>query len=71
MIALLVYLVFLFFLGIGAAVVSYHILRYRDADDASGIILAAYFIVSIGILVGTALLLDYQTLFTPINTIFP
>ena len=62
-IVLIIYLFALFFLGLGNAVVTYHILRYRDPDDASGAVLFVYFIIVFIIVIGTALLVNWQTIF--------
>ncbi len=64
LIAVLLYLVSLFFLGIGNAVVIYHILRYRDADDNSGIVLIIYLILVVLVMIGTAVLVDWGQLFS-------
>lgn len=63
MLALLIYLIALFFLGVGNAVITYHILRYRDPGDLSGTVLAVYYGFVIAILVSTALLVDWSVVF--------
>ncbi len=60
MIALTLYLIALFFLGLGNAAIVYHILRYRDSDDASGTILFVYCVLVFVILTGTALFFHWQ-----------
>lgn len=62
-IALILYVVALFLLGIGNAVVTYHILRYRDADDISGVVLVVYYVLTVIVLLGTALLIDWNQIF--------
>lgn len=71
MIILVIYLFFLFLFGLGTAVVTYHILRYRDSDDISGIVLAVYYILVFIVVIATALFVDWQRLFaiTP-NLVF-
>lgn len=64
MIALLAYVVVLFLLGLGNAVVTYHILRYRDDHDIAGIVLAIYYLLALVILVATAFLIDFNQLLT-------
>lgn len=64
MIAVLLYIVALFFIGIGNAVATYHILRYRDPDDLSGIILILYYALVLAILIGTAISVDWMELFS-------
>lgn len=61
--ALVIYVIALFFLGIGNAIVIYHILRYRDPDDASGLVLIVYLILAFVIIVGTALFLRWTDIF--------
>lgn len=56
------YLFALFLLGLGNAVVVYHILRYRDPDDASGFVLLFYGILVVIVLASTALLISWQEL---------
>lgn len=63
MTAVALYLAALFFIGLGNAVATYHILRYRDPDDLSAVVLVAYFIVVFIILVLTAFLVDWSELF--------
>lgn len=63
MIALVLFIVALFFLGIGNAVVTYHILRYRDPDDISGVVLVVYYLIVSIILIGTAFLINWSDLF--------
>jgi hypothetical protein len=63
-IALILYIVALFFLGIGNAVITYHILRYRDPDDISGIVLVVYYILTVIVLLGTAFLIDWNQIFS-------
>lgn len=58
------YLLFLLIFGIGTSVVTYHILKYRDQGDISGVVLAIYFILATIIIVGTAILVDWPTLFS-------
>lgn len=62
-IALALYIIALFFIGIGNAVTIYHILRYRDADDISGIVLVIYLALAMVIVVGTAILIDWRSIF--------
>ncbi len=62
MIAILLYLAALFLLGVGNAVIAYHILRYRDPDDISLTVLIFYFAVIVLILLGTLLFVDWQEL---------
>lgn len=62
MIALLIYIAVLFLLGLGNAVVTYHILRYRDPNDISLVVLIIYYILAAVILVGTAFLIDLNEL---------
>jgi hypothetical protein len=69
MIILAIYTFFLFLFGLGTAVVTYHILRYRDPDDISGIVLGIYYVLVIVIVVGTALMIDWQRLFTVAPTL--
>lgn len=63
MIALALYITALFFIGIGSAVASYHILRYRDPDDISAAILVIYYALTGLILIATAFLINWQELF--------
>ena len=63
-IALIIYIVALFFLGIGNAVITYHILRYRDDDDISGVVLVIYYILTVVVLLGTAFLIDWNQIFS-------
>ena len=63
MTAIILYIIALFFLGIGSAVVTYHMLRYRDPDDATGFVLVTYYALVLAILIATVLLLDYNSLF--------
>lgn len=63
LIALALYVFALFLLGIGNAVITYHILRYRDSGDISGVILIIYYVLTISVLLGTAFLLDWSELF--------
>lgn len=63
MTAVALYLAALFFIGLGNAVATYHILRYRDPDDLSAVVLVAYFILVFIILVLTAFLVDWTELF--------
>jgi len=62
MIALLIYVAVLFLLGLGNAIVTYHILRYRDDHDIAGIVLAIYYLLAFVILVSTAFLVDFNEL---------
>jgi hypothetical protein len=68
MILILVYTVALFFLGLGNAVITYHILRYRDAGDASGVVLTVYYVLVFTVLFLTAISLDWTNL-TTISTL--
>ena len=61
--ALAVYIFVLFLLGLGNAIVIYHILHYRDPDDASGFVLGVYIIIVLAVLVTTTLLLNWNTIF--------
>lgn len=63
MIAIFIYLIALFFLGIGNAVATYHILRYRDPNDASLMVLSAYYIFIAIVLIITAFSVDWTALF--------
>lgn len=63
MIPLLLYIIALFFIGLGNALATYHILRYRDPDDLSGVILVVYYIVVILVLVGTAFFINWSEVF--------
>lgn len=63
MIALAIYIVALFFLGLGNAVATYHILRYRDSGDLSGIVLAVYYGLVFLVIILTAVSLDWVELF--------
>lgn len=70
MILFIAYSFFLLLFGLGTAVVTYHILRYRDRDDISGVVLAIYYFVVFAIVIGTAVLIDWQQLFSqPFNLI--
>jgi hypothetical protein len=67
-IAAAIYLVVLFFLGLGNAVITYHLLRYRDAGDASVAVLVAYYVAVGIIIVGTALLVDWSEILSVATT---
>lgn len=58
---LILYVIALFFIGLGNAIVTYHILRYRDPDDISGVALVIYHLILLVVVVGTAILLDWQS----------
>ncbi len=62
--AIFAYIVALFLIGIGNAVVTYHILRYRDRDDISGGVLVVYYIFALAVVVGTALLINWSQVFS-------
>lgn len=64
MITIFAYLIALFMLGIGNAVATYHILRYRDRQDSSLTVLVGYYALVIVILIITALAIDWSTFFT-------
>ncbi len=66
MIAVAVYLIALFFIGLGSAIVTYHILRYRDANDISLLVLVVYYALIVLILIATTSLYDWPTLFNGI-----
>jgi hypothetical protein len=66
MLAFIAYIVVLFLLSIANAVVAYHILRYRDPDDASGVVLVAYFVLVAIVLIITLFAIDVREVFTPI-----
>jgi hypothetical protein len=70
MVLLALYSFFLFIFGLGTAVVTYHILRYRDPDDISGVVLAIYYIIVFIIVIGTALLVDWPQLFSTTSGLF-
>lgn len=63
MTALIAYIIALFFLGIGNAVITYHVIRYRDPGDIAGFLLTFYYALVITILISTALLVDWQQIF--------
>ncbi len=68
LLAIAIYVVALFFLGLGNAIIYYHILRYRDPEDISGFVLAVYTVLVLGIVIGTALLINWNTVFAaPVN----
>lgn len=69
MIALFLYITALFFIGIGNAIATYHILRYRDPNDASLTVLTLYYVAVGTVIVFTAFGLDWSQLFTG-NPIF-
>lgn len=62
MIAIVIYIIVLFLLGLGNAVVTYHILRYRDDQDISASVLIIYYILAVMVLIATAFLVDFNEL---------
>jgi hypothetical protein len=64
MFAFIVYVIGLFLLSIANAVVTYHILRYRDPDDASGVVLVVYYIVVALVLIVTLFAIDGRAIFS-------
>lgn len=68
MIGLVIYLIALFFIGLGSAIVTYHILRYRDANDISLLVLVIYYALIVLILIATTTLYDWPTLLSGVAT---
>ncbi len=62
MIALGIYTLVLFIIGIMSAVVTYFMLLYRDPHDIVAAVLVIYYLLVITILVGTAISLNYANL---------
>lgn len=60
--ALVLYLIAIFLLAIGNAVVIYHIVRYRDPGDASSPVLLGYLVLVIIILVATLFGIDWSSI---------
>lgn len=70
MISLALYLIALFFIGVGSAIATYHVLRYRDPHDASGVVLVVYYLVAFVVLVGTAFMINWSELLASTPVVF-
>ena len=62
MIALGIYTLVLFLVGVMSAVVTYYMLLYRDPRDIVGVVLVLYYFAVATVLVGTVTLLDFTSI---------